>query len=342
MAIKKIFLNRTPSYDTVFSNLIITYRNYTKGNLTDEKITIDMINEMSKTFYEQNIDYSNFKFIVIDDFGMIVIKLYDFLMNSLEDIEPDFERRKKMVLSNIYVVPKDDYAKDFMHTTLLIREIWNDIESNIIENFLEFKSDMNFDVIIGNPPYQQNFGIIGKNSSNSKSIYNLFMQKAFDMKPKYVVMITPSRYMTKTSQGIADSWVDSVLNCNHFRIIHDFEHASEIFPDVNIAGGINYFVWDREYNGNCTYCYYKTKNEKPLIRIGKLDDLGCGIVVRDLNSYSIINKIRINQLINQLRNLPILRGFFQQLWVKIAYNLTHLLRRKRTLRIKSRGQRHGS
>ena len=56
---------------------------------------------------------------------------------------------------------------------------------------------MKFDVIISNPPYQMTFGIEGGNSANAKSIYNVFIEKAIKLRPKYICMITPSRWMTK-------------------------------------------------------------------------------------------------------------------------------------------------
>lgn len=90
--------------------------------------------------------------------------------------------------------------------------------------------NMNFDVIISNPPYQMTFGIEGGNSANAKSIYNQFMDKTVRLNPRYLVMITPSRWMTKTAQGIPDAWVDAVLASNGFKVIHDYENASECFP----------------------------------------------------------------------------------------------------------------
>lgn len=82
--------------------------------------------------------------------------------------------------------------------------------------------NMNFDVIIGNPPYQMTFGLDGKNSSNAKSIYHLFIDGAIKLNPKYICMIVPSRWMTKTSQAIPDEWTDRMLSSNKFKIIHDF------------------------------------------------------------------------------------------------------------------------
>lgn len=151
--------------------------------------------------------------------------------------------------------------------------------------------NMKFDVIIGNPPYQMTFGIEGGNSANAKSIYNLFIEQAIKLKPRYLCMITPSRWMTKTAQGIPEAWIDAVLGSNQFRVIHDFENASECFPGVEIKGGVNYFLWDKDYNGKCHYFFHKSQDNKILERYDYLDSKGAGIVVRDPQAYSILEKI---------------------------------------------------
>ena len=150
---------------------------------------------------------------------------------------------------------------------------------------------MKFDVIISNPPYQMTFGIEGGNSANAKSIYNLFISQAQKLNPNYLCMITPSRWMTKTAQGIPDSWVDSELKSKKYRVIHDYEDAGECFPGVEIKGGVSYFLWDRNYNGECEYFFHKAGVEDPILRVGMLDPKEAGIVIRDPEAYSIIEKI---------------------------------------------------
>ncbi len=150
---------------------------------------------------------------------------------------------------------------------------------------------MKFDVVVGNPPYQLSFGLQGANSSNAKSIYNLFIEQAIKLNPKFLIMITPSRWMTKTSQGIPDEWVDNILKSNKFKIIHDFEDSSDCFPGVSIMGGVNYFLWEKEYTGKCDYYFHKKGNDSIYHRKDFLDSSNSGIVIRDPNSYAIIEKI---------------------------------------------------
>lgn len=150
--------------------------------------------------------------------------------------------------------------------------------------------NMKFDVIISNPPYQMTFGIEGTNSANAKSIYNLFIDKALNINPHYLIMITPSRWMTKTAQGIPDAWVDAAIYSNRFKVIHDYENASECFPGVEIKGGVNYFLYEKDYEGQCDY-YFHSADGDVIKRLDYLDSKGAGIVIRDPKAYSIIGKI---------------------------------------------------
>ena len=168
----------------------------------------------------------------------------------------------------------ETYAYELIHTSNL-EEIFN----------------MKFDVIISNPPYQMTFGIEGGNSSNAKSIYNLFIDKAIKLNPRYMCMITPSRWMTKTAQGIPDIWIETALHSNQFKVIHDFEDASECFPGVEIKGGVSYFLWEKDYTGKCNYYFHKSSLEAPIYRYDHLDSKNAGIVVRDPQAYSILEKI---------------------------------------------------
>lgn len=167
-----------------------------------------------------------------------------------------------------------------------------DLESHAYQ-FIHAKEafNMKFDVIIGNPPYQMNVGNDGGNSAKAKSIYHLFVGRAMDMRPQYLVMIIPSRWMTRTTEGIPDGWVNNILNANKIRIIHDYEASEDCFPGVSIMGGVNYFLWDKDYNGDCEYYYQYTGNNVCEKRIGALDPSKLGFVIRDPKSHSIIHKV---------------------------------------------------
>lgn len=171
----------------------------------------------------------------------------------------------------------------------------DELESHAYEfihtNDLEKLFNMKFDVIISNPPYHMSFGIKGTNSANAKSIYNLFINKAVALNSKYLIMITPSRWMTKTAQGIPEEWVEAFIGSNHFIVMHDFPNAGDCFPGVEIKGGVNYFLYSGDYNGKCHYYFHNAENGIIEHRFDYLDPNNAGIVIRDPRAYSIVEKI---------------------------------------------------
>ena len=150
--------------------------------------------------------------------------------------------------------------------------------------------NMKFDVIIGNPPYQLSVGNTSGNASKAKAIYHDFISQAMKLNPKYLVMITPSRWMTRSTEGIPEEWIDYMLTDNRIRIMHDYLNSSICFPGVDIMGGVNYFLWDRDNKGHCEY-YLHTEKDSVLSKKGYLDASGAGIVIRDITALTVIDKI---------------------------------------------------
>lgn len=146
---------------------------------------------------------------------------------------------------------KEHYAYEFIHFNN------SALERRLQDLFFKGDRNMKFDVIIGNPPYQLGLGNEGGNASKARAIYHLFIEQAKALNPKYISFIAPSRWINGSVEGISSEWIESMLNDKRIKIFHDFPNANDCFPNNDIKGGVAYFLWDRDYNGKCTYYYHQ-------------------------------------------------------------------------------------
>ncbi len=143
---------------------------------------------------------------------------------------------------------------------------------------------MKFDVIIGNPPYHLSDGGFGRSAS---PIYQKFVQKAKELNPRYLTMIIPARWYAG-GKGL-DEFREEMLNDERIRKLVDFENSADVFPGVDIAGGVCYFLWEK-------------------------DSTGATEVVNTINGKAEISKRRLNEfdtLLRQSRAVPIVRKVTQ-------------------------------
>lgn len=150
-----------------------------------------------------------------------------------------------------------------------------------------FGGDMQFDVVIGNPPYQ--LGQSGGDSVGSFAmpIYQKFVQAAKSLNPRFVVMVTPSRWFTG-GRGL-DDFRAEMLTGHEVRALVDYPNASDVFPGVNINGGASVFLWDRDHSGDCAVTTVEggVRSETVTRPLDEFD-----IFVRRNEAISILRKIR--------------------------------------------------
>ena len=145
---------------------------------------------------------------------------------------------------------------------------------------------MKFDVIISNPPYQLSDG--GQKAS-ATPIYQKFVIQAKKLNPKYITFVIPARWYSG-GRGL-DSFRDIMLNDTHIRNIVDYTDSEDCFPGVDIAGGICYFLWDRDNPGPCEVTTVHNGKEKTATR--KLNEFN--IFIRHNEALSIIEKVRAKE-----------------------------------------------
>lgn len=149
-----------------------------------------------------------------------------------------------------------------------------------------FGTDMKFDVIIGNPPYQESDG--GAQAS-AKPIYNFFIEEAKRLTPKYVTMITPSRWFSG-GKGL-DDFRKEMLNDDRMRVIVDYPAAADVFPGLEIKGGVNYFLWDQNYHDNCEVITM-LQNQVASTQKRSLSYGGANTFIRQNQAIGILDKVK--------------------------------------------------
>lgn len=166
----------------------------------------------------------------------------------------------------------ETHAYAFIHT------------DNVMTRVAElFGGQMQFDVIIGNPPYQMTGGGGGTNDS---PIYDLFVRQAMQLEPRFLAMVIPSRWMAG-GRGLGE-FRAGFLGDRRVRTLVDYENAKDVFPSVGIGGGICYFLWDRDNPGLCECIYHRNGQVSgPHLRV--LDEFD--VLVRDQRAVDILHKV---------------------------------------------------
>jgi site-specific DNA-methyltransferase (adenine-specific) len=190
-------------------------------------------------------------------------------------VEHNFDSRGRCIEcggtnSNLEYMGSDNYAYGLIHSDgrkKIAREI-----------------GMDFDVIVGNPPYQMD----AESGNLTLPIYNIFFNEAKKLNPRYIAFIIPSRWMAG-GQGLREFRVD-MLSDKRIRTLVDRPIASEVFPSVDIKGGVCYFMWDRDNPGPCSVTLvrgdevYGPKNRD----LSEFD-----VFVRDDRALGILHKVLI-------------------------------------------------
>lgn len=186
----------------------------------------------------------------------------------------------------------ETHAYAFIHT--------NDTRARMAELF---GGEMQFDVIIGNPPYQ--LGQSGGESIGSFAmpIYQKFVEAAKGLEPRYLTMVTPSRWFAG-GRGL-DAFRQEMLEDRRLRTLVDYPDSREVFAGVDIAGGVSYFLWDSSWNGKCDVTTISGGVARPTLS-------------RYLNDYDIL--VRYNEAVPILERVlrSGKRGSFESLASQVS------------------------
>lgn len=168
----------------------------------------------------------------------------------------------------------ETHAYAFIHT--------EDTKARVAELF---GGDMQFDVIIGNPPYQLTDDGFG---TSAAPIYQHFVEQAKALEPRYLSMVIPARWFAG-GKGL-DEFRESMLSDDRLRSIDDYLSASDVFPSVGLKGGVCYFLWDRDDPGQCRVTtHFKDWPDSTASR--PLLEEGVDVFIRFNEGLSILKKV---------------------------------------------------
>lgn len=237
MKLENIF-NEIDNHIKISSPEIIKYGEvYTELDLVDEIISI-----LPDDFWEN----PNLKILdPCNGIGNFPSRIINKLMIGLSSFEHDIEKRYKWIIENIiYVVeiqprnisyykklfnPDDKYKMNIFTGSFFDLDIVKDFNLS------------NFDLVVGNPPYQQ-----GSDSRSSISIYDKFVDKSYNIS-KFVLMITPSKWYSNPSMS---KFRKNMINNYGLKVLVD---KGDVFKSVDIKGGVSYFLLEKGYGGGCLF-----------------------------------------------------------------------------------------
>jgi site-specific DNA-methyltransferase (adenine-specific) len=170
----------------------------------------------------------------------------------------------------------ETHAYAFIHT--------NKIKARLAELFEE---NMQFDVIIGNPPYQLADSGFG---TSAAPIYQHFVTQAKSLEPRFLCMVIPARWFAG-GKGL-DDFRAEMLQDDRLRVIEDFPDSNDVFPGTQIKGGVCYFLWDKNNRGDVRVTTNdKANKNSPVFR--PLLEKGTDVFIRFNEAISIIKKVMI-------------------------------------------------
>ncbi len=149
---------------------------------------------------------------------------------------------------------------------------------------------VNFNAVVGNPPYQETINNDTDNQSLSKQLFPQFIMMSEEITEKYVSLITPARWFAGDAQD--KSFVklrNYIKGNNHIQSLYYFPDAREIFSNVEIKGGLQYYLSANDFSGDLDF--YSIHNGKSSYVKRSLFFEDMDIVISDVKAIPILKKV---------------------------------------------------
>lgn len=223
-------------------------------------------------------------------------------------IEDLYKYWDEAVKENVFVVCKTPMAQSITKRTLIgyrnekcnthhFEDLINQFKNksdNVVKKIkspsywgLKGIKEMEFDAVVGNPPYQ----IVNEgNGTGADPIYHLFIDVARDICGKGT-FIHPARFLFNAGKTPKE-WNAKILNDEHFRVVQYWPDSSEIFPTVDIKGGVVITLWNSKKEFGAIGTFLPNKEMKSILEkvvTNKFDSISSIIYPRDL--YKLTEKL---------------------------------------------------
>ncbi len=238
---------------------------------------------------------------------------------SSPTIEEQYALWDKVIAENIFVICKTPMAKSITRRTLvgfrnakvntryfedLVNQITNKPDQFIDKikrgkTFNNTKIDiMNFNAIVGNPPYQENISSSSDNASLSKQLFPSFIEISIKINSKYLTLITPSRWFTGDAQDKSFLKLRQFIReNNHIQKIINYPISRNVFNGVEISGGVNYFLFNPNYKGDVEFIEYNSTDNN-ISAHRPLFEEGMDVILSNGRNYKLIQKVKNDNFIS--------------------------------------------
>ena len=164
---------------------------------THMKLVNEMLDKLPKNVWKNK----NLKWLdPATGIGNFSIAIYMKLMDGLKNVINDIERRKKHILENmLYMVEINEQNCNMIK--IIFCE--NTYKLNLFEgSFLDYKTNLMFDIVVGNPPFQ-NTSSEGERKALNHNLWSVFINETFKIinTNGYLLFITPISWMSPTSNN---------------------------------------------------------------------------------------------------------------------------------------------
>jgi len=194
----------------------------------------------------------------------------------------------------IYSIPTSSIAYEF---TRKVYEALNMPVENIASDYNSYDligeqadeiinkiKEMGITVAVGNPPYQDEGGSGG---TNDAPIYQEFCGVAKELNPEFSTMIIPSKWFTGGREHLLGDFRKGMLKSGKIVSMSTYTDASDVFPNVEIKGGVCYFLSDRLHDGKCNY----SLNRGGVESSATLDLSEYDVLIREPQLAKIVSKV---------------------------------------------------